>query len=530
MTKTKQMQKNKIWIYVSIAAIVALGFFLRFYNIENTPPGVYPDEAVNGIDAINAINTGDYQWFYPANNGREGLFMNLVALCFSLFGISVMSLKLPAILCGTLTILGTYLLTKELFADYLESRRERIALIAGYLVAVSYWAINFSRISFRANMLPMVLVFSFYFLWKGLRTKKWTDFAFGGLVFGIGLHTYIAFRIAPVILIVALISFILSRKDFLKDYWKQILVFSIFTIIAAAPMFYTFYIHPEYLESRSASVSVLSPEVNGGHPIKTFSWSLFLSLIKYNFVGDMNWRHNFPPYPILDIFSGTAFLFGLIYSILRLIRLFTLRIFKKEQSEKMNLYLFLIAWFFIMLAPEFMTAEGLPHALRAIGTLPVVFIFAALAIDYFIERAEKYSLFSRKLFMALIILMLLSIGFFNGIKYHRFWATRTETARSFEKVLMDISVYLKTLPTQKEKFVVAENMQRIPIILFNQKMLNLNLVYSGQIEYLRPKTKDFIIILTDKNDDVINYLQNKFPDLQLEEKKDNYGLSFYIMQ
>jgi len=525
------MNKNKNWIYLLLFAIIALGFFLRFVNIDHTPPGVYPDEAVNGLDAVTANNTGNYQWFYTANNGREGLFMNMVALCFSLFGISVMSLKLPAILCGTLTILGTYLLTKELFTNYFSlGRKERVALIAGYLVAVSYWAINFSRISFRANMLPLVLVYSFYFLFRGLRTKKWWDFALGGLVFGIGLHTYIAFRIAPAILIVMLVSFILSRKNFLKNYWKQISIFIIFTIISAAPMLYTFYTHPEFLESRSTSVSVLSPEVNGGHPVQTFLRSFSLSLVKYNFWGDQNWRHNYPPYPILDLISGIAFLFGLLYSLIRLIHLSALRVFKKERNEKMDLFMFLVVWFFIMLTPEFMTAEGLPHALRAIGTLPVVFIFSALTIDYLIEYTKKYTWFFRSLFLFLIIAMLLFIGLFNSLKYHVFWASRVETARSFENVLMDASDYLKTLPAEKEKFVVAENMQRIPIMLFNQNTPHLEFVYSGQIDYLTPKTNNFIIILTDKNEAVINYLKNKFPALELKETKDSYGLSYYTME
>jgi hypothetical protein len=525
------MNKKKVGVYFLLFAIIALGFFLRFVNIDHTPPGVYPDEAVNGIDAVNAINSGHYQWFYTANNGREGLFMNMVALCFSLFGISVMSLKLPAILCGTLTVLGTYLLTKELFFSYFsENRKERVALIAGYLVAVSYWAINFSRISFRANMLPLVLVFAFYFLFKGLRTKKWWDFALGGLVFGIGLHTYIAFRIAPAILIMMLVSFIFSRKNFLKDYWKQILIFIAFTIISAAPILYTFYVHPEFLESRSASVSVLSPEVNGGQPFQTFLRSLSLSLVKYNFWGDQNWRHNYPPYPILDIVSGTAFLFGLIYACLQLVKLFFARIIKKKRNEKLDLYVFLVAWFFIMLAPEFMTAEGMPHALRSIGTLPVVFIFSAIAIDYLIEYTKKYSWLLQGFFTFFIIVLLLFIGLFNSIKYHIFWASRVETARSFENVLMDVSRYLKTLPAQKEKFVLAENMQRIPIMLFNQNTPNLEMVYSGQVELIEPKTDDFIIILTDKNDEAITYLENKFPALELKETKDSFGLSYYTLE
>lgn len=529
--KTKMDKHKKTLVYLLLFLIVALGFFLRFVNIDHTPPGVYPDEAVNGMDALAANNTGHYQWFYTANNGREGLFMNLVAMSFKLFGITVMALKLPAILSGTLTVLGTYLLTKELFVGYFsEERKERIALIAAYLMAVCYWAINFSRISFRANMLPLVLVFSFYFLFKGLRTRKWWDFALGGLVFGLGLHTYIAFRIAPAILVVMLISFILSRKNFLKEYWKQIMVFIVFTTIAAAPMLYTFYIHPEYLESRSASISVFSPEVNGGHPLWAFGRSLFLSLAKYNFWGDQNWRHNYPPYPNLDVITGIAFLFGFIYSLIKLFHLLYLRFRKGERHEKLDLYVFLVSWFFLMLAPEFLTAEGLPHSLRSIGTLPVAIIFAAITIDYLIERTKRYSWLTRGVYTFLIILMLLFVGLFNSIKYHIFWASRLETARSFENELMDISVYLHTLPAQEEKFVIAEVMQRIPIELFDQDISNLAYVYSGQIDFLQPKTNDFIIILTDRNDDVINSLESRFPGLQLTEMTDGYGMHFYVLQ
>lgn len=168
----KKMTRKKTWILV--AGIVALAFFLRIINIENAPPGVYPDEAVNGADALQALKTGNFQWFYPDNNGREGLFMNLIAGCFWLFGVSVFSLKLPSVIFGALTVFGTYLLSREIFP------KARLALIASFLTAVSFWALNFSRISFRANMLPFVLVFTSYFFWKGLRTKKWSAFAWAG--------------------------------------------------------------------------------------------------------------------------------------------------------------------------------------------------------------------------------------------------------------------------------------------------------------------------------------------------------------
>lgn len=525
------MKNKKIATYFLLFLIVALGLFLRIYNIDNVPPGVYPDEAVNGEDALRALETGQFQWFYPANQGREGLFMNLIALCFKLFGASVLTLKLPAIIFGTLTIWGTYLLTKELFQTCLpEGRKERLALISAFLVAVSFWAINFNRISFRANMLPFILVFSFYFLWKGLRTKKLFDFAAGGFIFGIGLHTYIAFRIAPAVLIITLVSLMLSRKNFLKDYWRPILIFVIFSIIAAAPMFYTFFFaHPEYLESRSSSISVLSPEVNKGNLIGTFLKSFGLSLIKYNFVGDMNWRHNFPPYPLLDTATGIAFLFGLIYSFVWSFKLFFARLVQKVRDSRMDIHLFLLGWFFVMLAPEFMTAEGNPHALRAIGTLPVVFIFSALTFNYLLEKSRKETYLFQKITTSLVVLILISSGIFNSVKYHYFWARKPETARAFEKVLMNVSAYLRTLPQGKEKIIITGSMQRIPIKVFNSRMENLKFYYPGEIDQIQP-TENSVIIMTEKNDEIISKLQKNLPAFKLEEIKDALGISYYILK
>jgi 4-amino-4-deoxy-L-arabinose transferase-like glycosyltransferase len=519
------MKNKNTKIYVLLFLIIALGFFLRIYNIEHAPPGVYPDEAVNGEDALTANDSGHYQWFYPANQGREGLFINLQAMSLKYLGTNVLALKLPSIIIGTLTILGIFLLASELFSA-------RVGLLSAFLTSVGFWHLNFSRIGFRAIMLPFILSFAFYFLWKGLRTKKWTAFAAGGFVFGLGLHTYIAFRIAPAILVITLISLVISRPNFLKEYWKKILIFIVFTSISAAPMLWTLYIaHPEYAESRSGSISIFSPQVNQGNLAGTFLKSFGLSLAKYNFVGDMNWRHNYPPYPVLDLLTGTAFLFGLIYSVLTALQFFRRRLLEKIGNPQMDVFVFLLAWFFIMLAPEFLTAEGNPHALRAIGTIPVVFIFSGLAFDWILDKNQKNGWLLKKVYFFLIVAMLFSIGLFNSLKYHIFWAGKIDTARSFEKVLMDVSGFIQTLPPQTEKFIITGSMQRVPIKVFNWQMPNLHFFYPGQVAGINPKSpKNFVIILTERNDEAVAELQRKFPALTLSETRDPLGVSYYIFK
>lgn len=518
------MKNSKVLPIIILILILAIGFYLRVANIEGAPPGVYPDEAVNGEDALRALKTGEFEWFYTANNGREGLFINFIAFFFKFLGVSILSLKLPSIFFGTATILGVYLLAKELF------QKENPALISAFLTAVSFWPLDFSRIAFRAIMLPAVLVWSTYLLWQGMRARKALPFFVGGLVFGLGLHTYIAFRIAPAILVLTLISFWMNDRSFWKRYWRQILIFILGSIFSALPMLYTFWMHPEFLESRSASISILSPEVNQGHLVQTFLKSLGLSLAKYNFWGDQNWRHNYPPYPILDPLTGLAFLVGIIGSANIFIRSSWKRLRKKLPSREMTVHVFLLSWFFIMLAPEFLTAEGLPHALRAIGTIPPIMIFSGWAISLLVERSAKLRRF-KKTALGIFFLLLFTIGIFNALKYHIFWASKKKTAISFERTLMEISDYLKVLPPDKQKVIITGNMQRVPIRLFNDGLPNVSYFHPDEVRSSAIDALPFsYAIMTDNDSGITSRLLQMHPDMHLEERKDDSGLSFYVIR
>jgi 4-amino-4-deoxy-L-arabinose transferase-like glycosyltransferase len=533
-----KFENQKILNLILLLLIILFAFIVRFYNIENVPSGVYPDEAVNGTDALSAITTGEYSWFYTDNNGREGLMMNLIAFSFQIFGVSIFALKFPSMIFGTLTVLGTYLLTKELF------RSQRAGLLAAFFVAFSFWAINFSRISFRANMLPTILSFSFYYLFCGIRYNKvvhnfknksqnfWKSstfksyfcFSMAGLIFGIGLHTYISFRIAPAILLVSFIALWITKKHFWRDYWKQSLIFVFSAFVTMAPIIFTFYQHPEYLSSRTGNVSVLSPEMNHGHPIKTIFRSLGLSLVKYNFWGDQNWRHNYPPYPILNPFLGLTFLGGLLYLIFKWLHLIVLRFKHKIRDRKLYVYTFILAWFFAMLAPEFLTAEGLPHALRSIGTLPVTFIIATVPFLWLLGKKERYGQGFKIIVVSFIFIILPVIGIFDVIKYHYFFANNPQQAQSFESGLVDASYYIQNISKENPIIVIAENMQRIPVKMFNYSRENIDYKHQDEIdEFLNNSdlAENTVFVLTNNQQWIVDKIIEKNPEMQLHIFTDN---------
>ncbi|HRY52621.1 MAG TPA: glycosyltransferase family 39 protein [Candidatus Portnoybacteria bacterium] len=510
MNLFKSLVKQKALFFLLV--ILAVAAFFRFYDLAGIPPGLYPDVAINGNDAINALKNHDFKLFYPENNGREGLFINLIAFSFWLFGISVWSIKIVPAIFGLLTVLGIYFLAKQLFC-YLGSRHSQaIGLLAAFFLSISFWHVNFSRLGFRAIMVPFFLVWSFYFLYRGLNVgekmasrnlKAAGLFILAGLFFGLGFHTYIAFRIAPVILLVPIIFSFVYFWPKLKNFWKERAsvwhfikssylrdtlwlwdVFFLFTILAALPMALYFWQHPNDFMSRTGQVSVLA----SANPVKELAISTIKSLGMFNVVGDCNWRHNYACQPALFWPIGILFLIGLAITLIKIFRPANYK--KKEHFAALETHWLLVVWFGAMLLPEIMTTEGLPHSLRSIGAIPPVFIWVALGAWWLTKkvkallvqkesRAEKIGL----IVIAFIFLLMFALAEFN--RYFIDWGAKAEVSDSFTQRLVNEGKYLESLPADTQKIVLAnENGVAVPypdglpmpvqtILFFNHDTPNL---------------------------------------------------------
>jgi 4-amino-4-deoxy-L-arabinose transferase-like glycosyltransferase len=526
-------EKNKKFFHLALVVLILLAAFsVRFYNLGNLPSGVYPDETVNGVDALQANETGNYKFFYPNNNGREGFFINLQALSLRAFGNSIAALRLWSAIFGTLTVLGVFLLTTELF------RNIRAGFIGAFLTAFSYWAINFSRIGFRAIMVPFILSFAFYFLFRGLRTKKILDFLISGAIYGLGLHTYIAFRVSPLVLIVLLAGMILVHKRFLAEYWKHIAAFAVAMFIVSAPMLLDFfYFHPEHYASRTTEISVLNPNVNQGHLLKTVAKTFALSLAKYNFWGDQNWRQNYPPYPILNPLTGLAFLVGLIYIIVKFFHLLWLRIKKGVRDEKLYIYLFLLAWFFTLLIPEFLANEGNPHALRSIGTLPAVMIIAVIPFIWIFGKLQSARHAIKTVSVSLLICVLIFIAVFDLTKYFVFFANNPQQHGAFDESFKNMAVYLNSLPDSVHKYVLAnaggvtlEN----GLLVSSAPIQFLTYRKAKNLEFLSPDTKlktPMELVMMNYDQNIVDRMKMFYPASQVEkiDLDPGYGSDFSVI-
>lgn len=502
------MKNKKVIIFIIILVVAA---FFRLYHIKSIPPGLYPDEAMNGNNAIEALETGHFKIFYPDNNGREGLFINFQALSLKIFGYHVWSLRLVSAIIGILTVIGLYFLTKELF-------NWEISAIASFLLAISFWHVNFSRIGFRAIMLPFILVYGFYFLWRGIRTTHLGDYLLAGVFAGLGFYTYTSYRISPLIALTLFINYWwYLKKDFSHEKYehakhKLLRGFSlllIITIIMALPIsIYFFKNFGDFLKREGMPISVFAQS----YPWQELGKSTIKTLGMFNFNGDYGQRHNLPGNPQLIWPIGIFFVIGFFKELIHWLR--------KKHGHFSTVHTFLFCWFFIMLIPGFVTIEA-PHALRTIGALPVVMIFTAKGIWWFFKKLEEWykisdphsqltSWHEATMTINLVLIIFLgSVGFIEFWRYFEAWAKSQGTASAFNQNYVLVGRKLNDLPRELKKYVLVNTdsvlVRGIPVpaqtVMFItdtatiEKQRAKNIFYLNQNQYSKGKyDKESVII------------------------------------
>jgi len=414
---------------LAVLILVCIAGFFRFYRLHEVPIGLWRDEAANGLEALRVLDGGHTLFF----GTREPIFIYLVAVSVAFLGRSALAIRIVAAIVGTITIPVTYLLVKELFSSTDQGAR-LIACLTSFWLATSYWHINFSRLGFRGVLLPLLASLSFYSLWRGWneltgihregssgRFPMLVWFAIAGLSLGLTLYTYTPSRFLPLALLPFLGHVVAGRwrKRLLRPHSHDtphsfpspltaFAVFGLSFLLVFAPLGTYFLTDSGSFFARSG-VSVFSASQD--EPILILLGKNALrQLAMFGLVADPNTRHDPAGRPAFDLFTLLFFLIGVAVSLRRC----------RETP-----YLFALSWFSAMLLPAILTFPELPHFLRAIGTLPVAYVFPALGV----EKAWQWLRFKRvsfKLRYAVASLLALSFVLMGLLTYRDYFAPVVE--------------------------------------------------------------------------------------------------------
>ncbi len=432
-----------------LSGILIIAIFFRFYHLTTTPPGLYPDEAMDGNNAVEAAETNHFQVFYVEDNGREGLYVNIIAIILKIWPVyKPWIIRLPAAVAGVLTVWGLYLLVAELFGN-------GPGLLAAFLLSTSFWAVTFSRIGFRAILAPLMLVWALWLLMKAFKEssgtlsssrRAWWYAIAAGVVYGLGFYTYIAHRVTPILFLLFIPFY---RK--IPGFWKRTALFILVTFIVAAPIGWYFATNPGSFFGRTAQISV----TNAANPVHDFAVNIVKEALMFNFHGDYNWRQNVSGAPEFFWPVGILFLLGIVLGIYFIIRRWRKKYIRAEDQELFPLFgvLLTFVWLVFGILPAAASDEGIPHALRSILALPPAMILATLGGVWLYRIIKKH--WNTRGAQAVAIIFLVAVGVFGYYDYFIVWAQNPNVPGAFSANYVTIGDQINALPTSTPKYVVV---------------------------------------------------------------------------
>ncbi len=356
------------WPISPLFLLIVVAVAFRLWRIGTIPPGLFGDEAVDGLDALDVL-AGRGQVFFPANYGREGLHMFLVALSFLLFGVNEFAVRFPSVVAGLITVPMTYWLGKELLRRTPLEDTPVPLLAAGFL-ATSFWHVHFSRFGVRGVFTPLMTTIGFWAFWRGINRRDWRWMVGSGVAMGINLYFYTASRLVPCFLALYLavewwINGRRGRPSILRRFPGGILAMYAAATVIFLPLLRYFIQHPGSFTSRAGEVFVGNPHVSSGNPIVKSVLALFGNTLQF-FVaglGDRDWFYNLPGRPVFDVITGALAIVGVLYLI---------------QQWRRRRFLFLLLWWPVMMIPTFLAVDRIPALPRALGVLPGLYFFPAI--------------------------------------------------------------------------------------------------------------------------------------------------------
>ncbi len=261
--------------WVGILLILLVGSALRIVALEQSPPGLLPDEACNSYDAYSIWHTGRDQHgvFLPTvmralNDYRMPLFMYTQAPLVGAGGLTVFNARLTAAFWGILAMAALYRLGKEWFDRH-------VALASMAFLAVSPWAVPLNRMAFEVNATVPMALLTVGLFWRWRRTGQFRFLIGAILASGLGLYTYSVMSLFTVLMLSMLA--LASRRE-IRARWKHILIAGALGFLLTLPLLYNWARYPEGMSARYREIAVFRPERPIGESLQRFVYHVWYNM------------------------------------------------------------------------------------------------------------------------------------------------------------------------------------------------------------------------------------------------------------
>ena len=432
---------------IAFGLILILGITLRLYKLGEVPGGFFRDEAALGYNSFSILKTGRDEFgkylpiiFRSFEVFFLPLYVYLSSIVVAIFGLSEFSTRFLSFFSGSFALISIYLIVKEIW-------NKETALVSMLILAISPWAVFYSRGAFEGNLALTLFSFGVLFWIRYFKEEKIGNIIFSGTFFAASMYSYQAERLVVPLLGIILIYFSLNKL--VKERLKIVPIIILLLILLIPLLSITF--SPGGLH-RASGVSIFAKEEKPPGYIAGLDEGLFQNNKTYLRIRQITslYLSYFSPKNLFinsdfdkqrSVVNFSVFYF---WTLPFLFIGFADVIKKKDFGKKI-----ILAWILIAPLPAAMTGDPF-HTYRSL----LLYFPLSVVIGVGLTKAYfRLNNFQKKLFTISIGILLLS--FLSFFIYSYFYLTRADRARSWDYGYKEIMSLVKILP--EESRIIIED-------------------------------------------------------------------------
>lgn len=265
---------------IIFGGIVALAFFTYLADLNDIPWRFHYDEVLAYQEAMRFYRGPQISLFTSTWYGTSlpSMWFALSGMLMHIGGTGLGGVRLGVALVGALTVIPLYGLTRLIGG-------RTAAALAAFALATSPVAIQYSRVSINNSTSAFFWTLCFYFLVRGLRSHRASDYAWAGLVAGLSMYTYYGTRLLPYLLLAFMGYIALFHFRTLRARIGHFALVAVGFVVGFGPLLAYFVRNPDMWAGRGLDQLNVREIVPTTWDALASNWNILSPLVWQNFLG-----------------------------------------------------------------------------------------------------------------------------------------------------------------------------------------------------------------------------------------------------
>ena len=379
--------------------MVALG--VRAVDLEHIPRNLGGDEGTWGLNGLAMLqgrlsNPFSTRWFdFPSMSFLPW------GLSAKLSGGTVAGLRAPSPVLGTLAVLTTYLLAKELWG-------QRTGWLAAAFLTFGHYHMHYSRLAVN-NIADCVFISVFlWLLVRALRTGSSRTFVWAGVVLGLSWYGYTGARLILFITAAYLCWRAVRDRQFLQNHRSSLILLGVTAVVVSAPLLLHYAAHPHTFASRYNQVSIFASGwldreqvITGRSATSLLMQQTWKSISAFHYTVDPTYWYR-PGIPLLDFISGVLMILGSTWAF----------VYWKRRGNVL-----VLLWLILAVITGWIMTENPPSSQRLVIIGPALATLVALGADWLLDLLRSIVGGSSQLWAVTAGILVMAVALVNLVFY-----------------------------------------------------------------------------------------------------------------